>query len=296
MKFQIIVLVSFYTVLALAAQHENSIVSPMTQLSIDRSEDDRDQKNERKIYSSLWYLQCAEQLEKIVPAVLAFQKKRFEDISLNLPVDAPAIVQTLNTCFVLLVEFVRYCHERKALRQTINSMTYQEFVTQYPHLVLVQHQINVVKKLIELSVDGSFPEQILARIQLTKISLPHPYAKYAQKAAKKMYKSCFDWQGNFVWVDWDKNMHPYKKFLKQVSGGWPDLVLKSQQSNKDIKHEYFSCYAHVIDTSFNNVLIEIIQAGIQADFAGMQELSKQYINNPVVIEVLNYYAKAISMP
>jgi hypothetical protein len=170
-------------------------------------------------------------------------------------------------------------------------MTYQDFVANFPQLLLVQYQILLMKTLINVSMYGTFPEQVFAKITLTKMSLPYPYAKFANKAAQKMYKKSFDAFGNFVLADLNVMKHPYKKFEKKVAQSWKQIALQSNSFSTVIQAEYESRVAVKVDTPYNNALIKMIHAGMKADMEILENLRTKFAGNEVIEKILNYYAR-----
>lgn len=257
-----------------------------TKLQIDRT------KKTEQIFDDLqMYGRCASQVATSI--LLLTGKKSNSKLVCSAQLsnsDKTNIVQAVVTCFLLMVELARFCHERKVHKQMIHAMNYQDFIAIFPHLVLVEYQIILMRTLIRLSISGSLPEQIFARIQLTKMSLPYPYAKFAQKAAKKMYKQCFDQSGNFVYNQLHNLKHPYKKFTKKVPQTWQQIALKANQFADVIEPEYQSNFAQSIQTSYNDTLVKMIHAGIKHDMQILQKLRKEFVCNDLVEKLFDYYA------
>lgn len=236
------------------------------------------------------YGQCAGKIAGSVLAIMATrQSKQVCSGSVLSLYDKVNIVQAVVTGFLLLVEFARFCHDRKIHKKMVHTMNYQDFVMTYPHLVLVEYHILLMKTLINLSVQGTFPEQVFARIQLTKMSLPIPFAKFAHKSAKKMYQLCFDVFGNFVWSDLKISCHPYKKFFKKVPQDFRQIALKAYAFQDIIQLEYLSDFANLIDTPYNNTLIKIINAGMHGDVLQLQLVAQAYLQDTIVQRLASWY-------
>jgi hypothetical protein len=224
-------------------------------------------KTHDEIFTNLQqYGRCAGQVASSMVLILNKQKEEKNKEQTARPKlsgnDQANIISTVVACFVLLVEFARFCHQRSVAKKTIQAMTYQDFVALFPQLLLLEYQIILMRTLINLTLQGSLAEQVFAQISLTKMALPYPYAKFCNKAAKKMYEKCFDRFGNFVYERLDAKHHPYKKFAKKVAQSWQQLLTRAQQIPTEMYPSYSSEYAGSIDTAYNNALINIIQAKV----------------------------------
>lgn len=217
------------------------------------------------------------------------QDKKNQNSSFLSVHDQSNIIQATVTCFLLMIELARYCHDCKVQTTAIKAMSYKEFVVNFPNLVLVEHQIILMKRLIDLSMQGTLPERVFSIIQLTKSSLPLPYAKFAEKSAKKMRKECFDDFGNFVLVELSGNKHPYKKFRKKVPQHWHQIAFQANKFPKVIEPYYDSSYASLLDTDYNNALIKIIHAGIKKDMMALQDVRNVYAGNALIEQLFNYF-------
>ena len=203
--------------------------------------------------------------------------------------DKTNIVQAVVAGFVLMVEFARFCHARSAHKRMVKALRYEDFVQNFPQLILVEYQIILMKTLISLTIQGNLPEKIFACIQLTQMSLPYPYAKFANKAAKKMFKLCFDHQGNLINFDLSSVKHPYKKFAQKVAPDWQEIVLRADQFELEIQTHYDSTVAVKIDTALNNALIKMIHAGMKNDLQTVQMMHQKYAGNAVVEKLFGFY-------
>ncbi|MBP6892688.1 hypothetical protein KBB68_03860 [Candidatus Babeliales bacterium] len=203
--------------------------------------------------------------------------------------DSTNIVQAIVTGFILMVEIARFCHARTMHKKFVNSMTYEDFVTNFSHLVLVEYHILLMKTLISLSQNGNFGQQVFARLMLVKMSLPYPFAKFANKAAKKMYKISFDKFGNFIFVEIFDQKHPYKKFFQKVAQNWKEIALRAQSFSEIIEPEYCSTVSNFINTPYNNALIEIIHAGMKGDFEKILQIRQLFVQNELMKKLEQFY-------
>lgn len=203
--------------------------------------------------------------------------------------DCTNIVQAVVTGFILMIEVARFCHAKSLHKKFVNSMTYEDFVSNFSHLVLVEYHILLMKTLISLSQNGNFGQQVFARLMLTKMSLPYPFEKFANKAAKKMYKKSFDKYGNFIFIELSDKKNPYKKFTKKVAQNWKEIALRAQSFSEIIEPEYCSTVAHLIDTPYNNALIEIIHAGMKGDFEKIVQIRQKFCPNDLMEKLEQFY-------
>jgi hypothetical protein len=255
------------------------------------------EKTQQLLDSLQMYGRCAGQVATSMLFLLsAIQKKDDQTFknSSSFQISSNEKIQIINasvTAFLLMVELVRFCHERKMHKQKIASMTHQNFMQQYPHLVVVQYQIALMKNLIDLSMKGSLPEQVFAILTLTKMALPGAYSRFAHKAAKKMYKKYFDASGNFVFTQVDPLKHAYKKFNKKVAQTWQQIALKSSSFADTIDPELQSEYALKIDTDYNNALIAMIHAGIKQNASEMERILMRFAADGLMKKLFDYYHK-----
>lgn len=173
--------------------------------------------------------------------------------------DQNNIIQMVAAAFVLLTEFARYCHEKRLQKKVIDAMSYQDFVAMYPQLVVFENYISLFEALIQLSQHGDIVEQVFARISLTGLALPYPYAEYTNKQAKKMYKRFFDVDGKFVYTKIKTTQHPYKKFKKKISKNWKKILHEYLQNSAKFEPIYVSMYKSMIDNDYNQSLLALVE-------------------------------------
>jgi len=202
--------------------------------------------------------------------------------------DRMQIVKGSLSWFLIVVEVARAYHGYREHKRMIESMTYEEFTIDYPQLVIVCCHVSIMKALIALSASGTFPQQIFARIQLVKMSLPQPYEKYANKCAKKLYQRSFDSNGCFQWVDMSVTAHPYKKFYKKVPQDFKGIAYCAQSFPSIINEEYLTPYAVSVANDYNDVLIHMIYAGMQQEKDRLYELRQMY-DDSLVQRLYQYY-------
>lgn len=190
--------------------------------------------------------------------------------------------------FLILVEIARVYHGYREHKKMIESLTYQDFIEDYPELVLVLYHVSIMKSLIELTISGTFPQQVFARIQLVKMSLPSPYDKYANKCAGKMFKLSFHQNGCFKWVDIGNFNHPYKKFHRKVPQGFKDVAYYASSFPEVIEQEYVTDKEELVSNDYNDRLISIVYAGIKKDTDKLLEISQKY-KDGLVQKLCKYY-------
>ncbi len=202
--------------------------------------------------------------------------------------DRMQIIKGSLSWFLIVVEVARIYHGYREHKRMIESMTYEEFTIDYPQLMIVLCHVSIMKRLIALTISGTFPQQVFARIQLVKMSLPQPYERYANKCAKKLYTHSFDSKGYFKWVDMCVGVHPYKKFDKKVPQSFKDIVYYAQSFPLVINEEYLTPYAASVTNDYNDVLIHMIYAGMQQNKDQLYELSQMY-DDSLVQRLYQYY-------
>lgn len=297
-KYQVIFLIIFFNDCTLQADENKSLVNVCLQKVNDlqsmkkKLQVDAMQHHEELFQNLQIYARTVGQVATSVIVLTEKQESRANQSSCTMRLsgnDKANIVQVVVTAFILMVEFARFCHARKMHKRWISVMTYKDFVAEFPHLILVEYQILLMKTLIHLTIQGTLPEQIFATITLTKMSLPVPYAKFANKAAKKMYKKFFDQHGNFVISQLNVAKHPYKKFHKKVAQSWQQIALKVNSFSDIIEPEYQSLVAKYIDTPFNNACIVMIHAGIKHDLPVLHNVYQEFCGNEVIEKLFEFY-------
>ena len=190
--------------------------------------------------------------------------------------------------FLILVEIARIYHGYNEHKKMIESLTYQDFLQDYPELVIALYHISIMKTLIELSISGAFPQQVFARIQLVKMSLPPPYDKYANKCSYKLFKHSFHQNGCFKWVEIGNFNHPYKKFYKKVPQDFKGVAYYASSFPEVICEEYVTPQEEIVSNDYNDRLISIVYAGIKQDKDFLKELSQKY-KDGLIQKMCRYY-------
>lgn len=198
------------------------------------------------------------------------------------------LVRASLAAFLLIVEFARIIYARSEYKKIVQSLSYEDFIKQFPHLVGLEQQILMIQSLIEMSVSKNLPTQILGTIQLVKLSLPYPYEKYIKKAARKLFKLSFSDDGKYQGSVIVQKKHPYKKFYKKVSSDFKQIVLKENKLISDIDELYLSPYAKEASCDYNNTLILMIEAGKKKDYDSLFQLKQKY-NDGLIQRLYQYY-------
>lgn len=202
--------------------------------------------------------------------------------------DSIVLIKSSLSCILAFIELARMYKGYRENKRKINLMTYEDFIIDFPHLVIALQHVLIMRSLIALDASGTFPQQIFARIHLAKMSLPLPYADYANSCAQQLYTLSFDKKNHFIWVDISMVGHVYKKFYKKVPQDFKRIVLEAQCFPEEIHKEYLSPYAVFIDNDYNNTLIDMIYAGIKQDYEQLYVLSQKY-SDGLVNRLYRYY-------
>ena len=189
-----------------------------------------------------------------------------------------AYLQLALVTYTLLQDFVRIWHDQKAMNNQKRQMSYQEMVIQYPFLLLIEQQINIMRHLIDMCCNGSLPEKIFAKIKLVSIVLPGPYRRSTKKWAKKLYKHAFDQQGRLIDAGGFEHQHSYSRFSEKITSDWRVLLMNAHKMPTALVISHDSAYAAMVDNDDNRILLEIIDAGMQGDFARVMKLSENNFN------------------
>lgn len=169
-----------------------------------------------------------------------------------------AVYTVLKGCMEIL-------EHKQARSRTILQMPYAEIVTQYPHIVLLQHQIKIMELLIDMVYQGTFCEKVFGLIHLVSVTLPGRYEKYTRKQAKKLFKSCFNSQGALTSLGYWHKKQPYHAFYRKVPRDMHQLVLDNAEYRYVPASLGRSMYADLVANDYNQKLLAIIDAGMHDD-------------------------------
>lgn len=239
------------------------------------------------------YGRCAGELALSIVSIIATGESKEESRN-HKPsrfsiTDTKHVIQIVVCCFLIAMEIAKACKARKAFKSKIEAMNYQEFAQYFPHLILVEYQIVLMKTLIRLSIDGTFPEQIFAQIQLTQMSLPAPYDRFANKCACKMYKQSFDNNGKIIFSQMTLEHHPYKKFFKKIPQTWQEIALNAERFSVNTAQHYQSSVSSFVDNEYNNTIIKMIHAGMRGQCEKFCQLRDVLPNDELIRQLSDYY-------
>lgn len=176
-------------------------------------------------------------------------------------------------CFIA-IDLFKSLQEYCVYKKWINNLSYHEFVTIFSYLVTVEKHIKQIKNLLDLSKNGSFPEQIKARIDLAQISLCPPYNKIMNDCIKKHCDKHFDESGKFIYKDDDTSLKDYKKFYKKVPQDFKKLALHAQKISHIEQSMNFSNGR--VKNDYNQTLLDMIYAGVDQHFPRLKKLCRKY--------------------
>lgn len=194
--------------------------------------------------------------------------------------------------YSLFQGFAQIWHNKKEYRSTIEQMRYTDMMVQYPHLVLIEYQIKLMNLLIEMCCHGTIPEQIFARIHLVSMVLSGPYERHTKKQAKKLYKNYFNKNGHLISIEPFNGKHPFCKFHRKVSNDWHQLVLYASKYPTICTLLFRSPYADLVDNDYNQILLDIVDAGMHGDMEQVEQLCCGH-SDFLVSELHSFYALRI---
>lgn len=190
--------------------------------------------------------------------------------------------------FLILIDIFCSLKNRQNYQQYLQQLSYDEFIEQFPHLVLLDYHICRIQKMLDLSRTGTLPEQVIARISLVKSSLCYPYDKVLESCAKKLYQLSFDHQSNFTFKEQDIVQTAYKLFYKKVPQNWKQLVCNVKKMPNVIDKRYDSSLAAKVNNQYNQTLLDIIDAGLENNFPRLKRLCRKY-QDKLVKRLYQYY-------
>lgn len=235
------------------------------------------------------YGRCAGELALSIVSIAATGRSNNNKPTRFSITDTRHVIQIVVCCFLIAMEIAKACKVRKAFKSKIDAMSYQEFAQHFPHLILVEYQIVLMKTLIRLSIDGTFSEQVFARIQLVQMSLPSPYDRFANKCACKMYKQCFDINGKIIFSPMSLEHHPYKKFFKKIPQTWQEIALKVECFSVNTAQHCQSSVSSFVDNEYNNTIIKMIHAGMRGQWERFCQLRDVLPRDELIRQLSDYY-------
>lgn len=177
-------------------------------------------------------------------------------------------------------------------KKWLKSMSYDDFKDNFAELLSIEERIMSIQNLLQLSKNGTLPEQIYARIHLARSRLPCPYDKVTNKCVKKYYETNFDEQGHFVWKECDEAERCYKKFYSKVPQNFRALASCSKKI-KSVKKTFASAAVMKTENVYNQTLLDMIYAGIKENFPLLHKILRSYYDT-LLDRLYWYYVDAKS--
>lgn len=161
-------------------------------------------------------------------------------------------------------------------KKWLKHLSYHEFMTSFSYLLMVEEQIARIQDLLHKNSHGTFPERVVARIDLVRASLVSPYDKIMNECAQSYLKANFDKFGKLVWYENDDADLHYKNFYKKVPQNFKGLVRCSKKISNKNTYIYVSNIAGKTENVYNQTLLDIIYAGISENFPLLKKLCRTY--------------------
>lgn len=172
-----------------------------------------------------------------------------------------AIMQILIVVYGFINNFHDIFQKKKEQKIWLASLSYTDVVIKFPHLILIEFQIKIMKLLIEMNINGNPAEIAFARIHLASMILPGPYEFFTKKLSKKIYKKYFDKNGSLYNLELFGQNKKIEAFLNKISSSWQELLLKVHKFPIHFYLFYDSVYKDKIFNNANNLkILELIEA------------------------------------
>lgn len=176
------------------------------------------------------------------------------------------IFRICTAVYALLKNFGQIFSDKQQFHMQVMSFSYQDLVSGYPHLALVDMYIKAMNLLVHLTLYGSLPEKIFANIHLVSMILPGIYEKPTKKWSRKLFKKHFDLTGRLTNVVVKLSDHPYKKFFKKIAVNWYDLLTHADKFPKNLSPFIPSEFKELVINPYNQTLLHIIECGMNKTF------------------------------
>lgn len=200
-----------------------------------------------------------------------------------------AIMQLVLCTYSLIQQFYEIFHSKKEQKLWLASLDYSDVVMKFPHIILIEYQIKIMKLLIEMNQDGNPAEVAFARIHLASMALPGPYESFSKRLSKKIYKQYFDKNGYLKSLEYFDQAKIYQNFFKKISFGWKDLLLIVHKFPTEFCLFYDSAYKnYVLENEYNLKIFELIEAGRSEDKTKLDELLEKF-SDPIFLQIYKFY-------
>ena len=200
-----------------------------------------------------------------------------------------AVLQLILATYVLITHCYEFVHAKKEQKTWLSSLSYTDIVKKFPHIILIEYQIKIMRLLLEMNMDGNDAEVAFARIYLMSMILPGPYEFSTKRLVKKIYKKYFDKNGSLISLDYFDELKTCQNFFKKTPATWEELILKADKFSPKFYLFYDSIYKDTILTNaYNLKILELIEAGRMQD---LEKMNLLILENPDTIfaSIYNFY-------
>lgn len=200
-----------------------------------------------------------------------------------------AILQLIMATYALITHCYQVIHTKKEQKIWLSSLSYTDIVKKFPHIILIEYQIKIMRLLFEMNIDGNEAEIAFARIYLVSMILPGPYEYATKRLVKKIYKKYFDKSASLVSLDFFDELKTCQNFFKKIPSTWEELIIKADKFSPKFYLFYDSMYKNIILTnSYNLKILELIEFGRAKNIEKMNLL---LLENPdtVFASIYNFY-------
>jgi len=192
------------------------------------------------------------------------------------------VLQAILAAYAMSISFIEFIKYKKEQKKLVENMTYVDIVIKFPHLVLLEYQLKIMKLLLEMNNSISPSERAFARIHLVALRLPKPYEFISKKIAKKIYKKHFNKNGDLVCLQPCSQTKEYKKNLKNITVSLKELVLRSEKISTNFSLLGLSEQGDIFECSMNKKIMQMIEAARIKDFQKLYELKPNILENTLV--------------
>jgi hypothetical protein len=201
-----------------------------------------------------------------------------------------AVLQLIMATYALIIHCYEVIHNKKEQKTWLSSLDYIDIVKKFPHMILIEYQIKIMKLLLEMNIDGNQAEIAFARMYLVSMILPGPYEGLTKRLVKKIYKKYFDKNGSLVSLEPFEELKTSQNFFKKVPSTSQELIVKVDKFSPKFHLLYDSMYKNTVFTNaYNLKILELIEAGRTRDIEKMNLL---VLENPDTIfaSIYNFYS------
>lgn len=202
---------------------------------------------------------------------------------------ANAVLQLIISTYALIAHCCEVIYTKKEQKIWLSSLSYTDIVKKFPHIILIEYQIKIMRLLLEMNIDGNAAEVAFARIYLTSMILPGPYEFLTKRLVKKFYKKYFDKNGSLINLDFFNELKTCQSFFKKTSSTWEELIVKADKFSPKFYLFYDSMYKNMVLTNeFNLKILELIEAGRKQDIEKMKLLALEN-SDTIFASLYNFY-------